>query len=640
MSRARRTTLRKPQRSRSLRVESLETRTLLSVQPVFAPLEFSALARGSTEFIAAPRKAGMTTGFFASAKPVKAPADDFGNTFSTASAIALDSAGAATKSGKINFVADLDMFSVVANLTGTMTVQLNKANKKVTLDPELTIFDAAQAQLAYNNNAISGTTTDALVSFDVVAGTKYYVQASGYNSTIGAYSLKISTKAAPAPTPEPTPDPTPTPTPTTLPGYLPGAGAYTAAASVSGEILVTADGNVLVVRGTDGADQITISATTDALLVGSQSFVGSFVGIAVYGFGMADTIRQTSSLWENLTTVIYGGLGDDTVYEAGADRAFLFGEDGNDLLVSVGGNADMLQGGAGLDSFWFDSTDTLVDAEAAETAAKTIHKITAFAQPTSDPAKAVSLEIAGQDIVDPVAAYPYTNNFINRPLWADGPQFNDIKQGQVGDCYYLAGLSAMALTDPGLIQQSITALGDGTYAVRFYRNGVETYYRIDAQLATYGSSPWYAGLTRSGGELWVALLEKAFAQFRYNQNSYSSIEGGWMHEAYTAISGATYRGISPGSTGADSLAQTMANELSAGHAVTAGSYSSATSPIIGGHAYTVQNVALENGVWYVTVYNPWGFDGVSYDSNSGDGLLKLTAATFQAKFSAVEVCLA
>jgi len=37
----------------------------------------------------------------------------------------------------------------------------------------------------------------------------------------------------------------------------------------------------------------------------------------------------------------------------------------------------------------------------------------------------------------------------------------------------------------------------------------------------------------------------------------------------------------------------------------------------------------------VTVYNPWGIDGRSWDSNSNDGLLKITIAQFQACFSTI-----
>jgi hypothetical protein len=388
-------------------------------------------------------------------------------------------------------------------------------------------------------------------------------------------------------------------------------------------------GQVLVVLGTDVADSFALSQSgtnfTVTTTAGNLAVTGAFTGIVVYGFGGGDTIRLDNTIAQGMFTVLYAGAGNDALYAAGPDTSYLYGQDGDDTLVSVGGGADVLYGGAGFDSFWFDSSDTLADAEAAETAGKSIHKITAFAQPTTT--STVSLEIAGQDMVDP-AGGTYTNNFVNQPLWVDGPQYNDIRQGQAADCYFLAGLSALADTDPGLVQQSITALGDGTYAVRFYSGSSEVYYRIDAQLPTSGSSPAYAKLTPSG-ELWVALEEKAFAQFRSGQNSYASLNYGMMDEAYRALTGASYSSLSVGGS-ADTLAQNMANALAAGHAVTAGSISASPSPIVSGHAYNVHTVTYENGTWYVTVYNPWGYDGKSYDSNSGDGLLKLTITQFQA----------
>jgi hypothetical protein len=62
------------------------------------------------------------------------------------------------------------------------------------------------------------------------------------------------------------------------------------------------------------------------------------------------------------------------------------------------------------------------------------------------------------------------------------------------------------------------------------------------------------------------------------------------------------------------------------------------SAIIADHAYSVYSVTDVGGVWYVTVYNPWGFDGTTWDSTPSDGLLKLTSSQFQAWYGTVEVC--
>ena len=562
--------------------------------------------------------------------------DDFGNTFGAACNLTLDASGAGQISGRINYTGDMDMFAVKATVSGKMQVNLNAPSGGKAVDPVLTLYDGASTQLAYSNNAPGSK--NAVATVDAVAGQTYYVKAASYNSNTGAYTLLISTtQNNPVPPPPPPPPPAPAPTP---PAYLPGPNDYAPGAAITGQVVSTGSGLVLVIVGTDQNDNVRLSQSGDHVTLitpsGSQDFAGPFAGAVVYGFGGDDLLRADNTM--TVVTVIYAGGGNDSLFEARPDTAYLYGQDGSDLLVTVGGGADVLYGGAGLDSFWFDSSDNLADAEATETAAKTIHKIAAFVQPTTDPSQSVSLEITGQDIVDPVANYAYTNNFINRPLWVNGPQYNDIRQGQVGDCYFLAGLSALADTDAGLLQQSIAPLGDGTYAVRFYASGgAETYYRIDAQLPTSGSSPGYANLTPTG-ELWVALLEKAFAQYRYGQNSYASLESGYMYEAYIAITGTSFSTSMTGSTSAATLAQNMANSLAAGHAVSAASNNPSSFPIISGHAYNVHSVSLVGGAWYVTVYNPWGFDGASYDSNPGDGLLTLTASQFQSLFGYVQVC--
>ena len=63
-------------------------------------------------------------------------------------------------------------------------------------------------------------------------------------------------------------------------------------------------------------------------------------------------------------------------------------------------------------------------------------------------------------------------------------------------------------------------------------------------------------------------------------------------------------------------------------------------PAVGGHAYMIKTVETTGGTSYVTVYNPWGFDGTSWDSNSGDGLMRMSLATFTQNFFAVSYCAA
>ena len=54
-----------------------------------------------------------------------------------------------------------------------------------------------------------------------------------------------------------------------------------------------------------------------------------------------------------------------------------------------------------------------------------------------------------------------------------GPQYSDVHQGNIGDCYFVATLGEVALRNPNAIQNMFIANSDGTFEVRFYQAGVE-----------------------------------------------------------------------------------------------------------------------------------------------------------------------
>jgi hypothetical protein len=412
--------------------------------------------------------------------------------------------------------------------------------------------------------------------------------------------------------------------------------------AVTARKIAVTGGTGLAVLGTDGADAITLSPSGDSLVVttpgGTTSFSGPFVSAVIYGFGGNDTIRVTHAV--SCPVMIDAGDGQDTVYDAGTGAGVTYGGAGDDLLIAVGGGTDTVYGGAGLDSVWVDSTDAVADASADEIAAGAVHLITQFYQPSTDPAKYVSLEIDGQNIIDPAAGYSYAD-FSSMPLSADGPEYNDIRQGSLADCYFLAAMASLAYTDPGIIRQMIASLGDGTYAVRFYdvnNHGQAVYVRVDGWLPASGSSPAYARLTPDN-ELWVALTEKAYAQFGTGSNSYPAMEWGSPDPVFQAVTGASTDWVNlwdpPGT-----VAQAMADQLAAGHAVAAQTWIDVAGPFITSHVYMVKSVEVAGDQSYVTVYNVWGYDGKSWDSNPNDGLLRVTIDGFLLDFISTSVCLA
>ena len=566
------------------------------------------------EYILRASGVGKTTGTFALTISTRA-VDDYGNTTNAAGSLALNSSGAGSISGTVNYAGDVDVFRLVATQSGNMRATMT-AGAGSALYTVLSLLDSNGNVLTSYNQASSRT---ADLTYDVVAGRTYYLKAGGYTRSTGAYGLSVATTAPTPPNP-----------------VVPTPGQTITARAVS-----QSNGLQLLVLGTNGNDTITIAQGSGYLsmttALGTQNFTGSFASLVMYGFAGNDVLRVTNSV--TCASWTYGGDGDDAIYAAGRGADRIEGGAGNDLIVSIGGGADTVLGGDGVDSVWCDSTDTILDASSAENAAGAVHRITSFYQPyTTNPSAAnyVSLEIAGQGIADPTMtsyAARYAN-FASRPLFVNGAQYNDIAQGAVGDCYFLASLASIAQNHAGTIEQSITALGDGTYAVRFYRNGSPVYLRIDADLPVYSSGALTYAKASPQGEIWVPLMEKAYAYFRYGKNSYASIEAGWMSTVYTEVTNVQATSVST-SGSLTSLASYISSNLAAGRPMTVGSYSSPPSPIVGGHAYRIKSIETVSGQTYVTVYNPWGIDGRSWDSNSNDGLLKITIAQFQACFSTI-----
>ena len=565
-----------------------------------------------------------------------AKSDDVANSLAAARDIRMRSNGSGRFNGRINYGQDVDVLKITAGVGGTMQVDMQAKGRRSHLSTGLFAYDGSGELLTQVNGADVGATATA--SFDVVQGGVYYIKATSSDDSTGTYRISIATAEqppAPSPDSEATPARTPTPPADPQPGSI-----------VTGQAYQLSGGLQLIVLGTDQADTITIGQLPDSITLttgaGSWNFDGDFSTVVVHGFGGEDVIRLDNTV--TASGVIYAGDGDDTIYDAGSGGTSIYGGLGADLIVSVGGGRDIVHGQDGTDSFWIDSTDQLDDASSSELIAGTIHRITRFYQPyTTNTASSnyVSLEIGGQDLTDPTAT-SYARgwrNFASMPLFVDGAQYDDIAQGAVGDCYYLAALASLCDTDPGIIQQAITSLGDGTYAIRFHRNGQEVYVRVDADLpVTYWGSLAYAK-GGADGELWVPLMEKAYAFFRYGQNSYASISGGWMSTVYQEITN-RYAGWGWTSGSGGLLHTRLGSYLRAGWALTLGSYSNSPGPIVGSHAYVVKSVTYSGGAQYVTVYNPWGVDGRSYDSNPSDGLLTLSIQQVQRSFMAFAISFA
>jgi hypothetical protein len=194
-------------------------------------------------------------------------------------------------------------------------------------------------------------------------------------------------------------------------------------------------------------------------------------------------------------------------------------------------------------------------------------------------------------------------------------------------------MASYANLTPELIKQSITELGDGTYAVQYIKSGKSYFYRIDGDLPSSSNGSLVAAQFGQEHSLWVALMEKAWAFFRKGLGTYASIDSGWMSEVCSALGrSSAFTAVNLTDNGVTLLSQ-IKDQVDAGKSVTVGTWSSQPggSIMVGSHAYTVMSV---NNDGTLTCRNPWSVDGYVCADGLNDGFVTITAAQFVASIDA------
>ena len=198
-------------------------------------------------------------------------------------------------------------------------------------------------------------------------------------------------------------------------------------------------------------------------------------------------------------------------------------------------------------------------------------------------------------------------------LFNGTPSRNDGKQGQLGDCYFIAALSAIADRSPDAVRNLFIDNGDGTYSVRFYAQaGHADYVTVNRRLPANSSgrleySGYGLSITSAATTIWIAMAEKAYAQWnetgnegRDGTNRYSSIEGGWMSNVNVQVLGYNSSNYAFSTT----PKATLVGAIATGRSVTLGTISGAGDGLYGSHAYTVTGYNVSTDTF--TLYNPWG----------------------------------
>uniref|UniRef100_A0A6T6KIL7 Uncharacterized protein n=1 Tax=Rhodosorus marinus TaxID=101924 RepID=A0A6T6KIL7_9RHOD len=170
----------------------------------------------------------------------------------------------------------------------------------------------------------------------------------------------------------------------------------------------------------------------------------------------------------------------------------------------------------------------------------------------------------------------------------------DVKQGSVGDCWFLSALAVLA-ERPDLINQVVLRQepsGVGKYSFRLFIDGQWRVYDIDDHLPMKGDLPAFSQTSRD--QLWVPLLEKAYAKAH---GSYWSISGGEIAEAMLELTACPTETISFSSTTFDSnetwerLVSFSSSHFPMGCATATGG-----DGLVGMHAYSILEVKTLTGL--------------------------------------------
>lgn len=121
-------------------------------------------------------------------------------------------------------------------------------------------------------------------------------------------------------------------------------------------------------------------------------------------------------------------------------------------------------------------------------------------------------------------------------VFDDKIEFNDVKQGFLGNCYFLSAIAAMT-EFPSLIYQVFRTKEvnpEGYYEIVMFIDGEWQVVIVDDYFPVKKGTKEFAFSRPNGNELWVILLEKAWAKVN---GGYVNIISGWPDQPLSAFTG-------------------------------------------------------------------------------------------------------
>ncbi|KAG0002691.1 hypothetical protein BGZ80_003456 [Entomortierella chlamydospora] len=226
--------------------------------------------------------------------------------------------------------------------------------------------------------------------------------------------------------------------------------------------------------------------------------------------------------------------------------------------------------------------------------------------------------------------------FRNPVFFLNGASPDDIKQGSVGDCWFVASLAVIS-NIPGLLEQLCVKKNEkvGVYGFIFFKDGdwVSTvvddqlFYKVDPQ--TRRRSLYFSSCNEER-ESWLPLMEKAYAKIH---GDYESLTGGYTSEGIEDLTGGTASMMFSSDIldrdrfWEEEMLHVNTNTLM-GCSINYQEEDPEKHGIQAGHAYSVLRVAEYKGERLVHIRNPWG--EIEWNGDWSDGSEKWTPEAMEA----------
>lgn len=218
---------------------------------------------------------------------------------------------------------------------------------------------------------------------------------------------------------------------------------------------------------------------------------------------------------------------------------------------------------------------------------------------------------------------------------------NDVQQGQLGDCFFLAAIAAVARANPKALEKLIKDNGDGTYDVTLYvKKNFLSWSRSPTVIKVKPEFPQMADGTPAyakmgDNELWVMLLEKAYAQY---EGSYKGIDGGYTEKAMGVLTGENGKSYKIKNYTEKELLEAISEAIKNKQPIVADSKKIGKKDkeksklakglnIIGGHSYPVKSVSGNN----ISLQNPW--TNVNTEDSADNYDITLSISDFKKYFN-------